>query len=485
MSQMKSLLVKASHYFVGNGLSMLSGLISYPVFTRVLGSESYGLMGLVSSVMLCTVALAKLGVQNSIVRFHAEAQKEGTLKDLASTYMTYGLAVGGLVAALQALAALGLGAQGGSEASLALVLLITAPLVLVRALSSFGMNFIRAEEKTRTYNALDVGVRYLSLGLALLFVVSLQMGVEGFFVGISLAEGVVLAAVLWVTWKITRFSVRKPNPGILRQALVFGFPLLAFELTNIVLSFGDRVLILNFLDDEALGHYTAAYNLGDTLQKFLMFPIALSIQPVYTRLWSEKGPEETSAFLGRSSAFFFLLICPSIAGVFAVYEPLLLLLAGEEYRTGASVLPMVFAGCVIYGGYSVLGAGLFLYKQTLKMSVIVGLGCVLNLGLNAVLIPLFGVQGAAAATLIACVALAIALGGVSMRLLPIKIAWGYGARVFLMSALMYAAVFWIDCGEPLWTLMARVALGAVVFVGLALGADKEGRRLLREALGRA
>ena len=480
--RLRSFLKKASHYFLGNGLAILSGLISYPILTRVLDPSEYGTMGLISSVLLVSVAAGKLGIQNSIIRFHAEAKKEGRLAKLASTYMTAGLLMGGAAAALQAAAALGFGAAGWIEGTFAGLVLLTAPLVLLRVQHSFGMSFLRAEERTRLYNVIDVVARYLSLALALSLVFWFVGGVRGFFVGILLAELIMATVVVFLTHRVTGFKPSKPQSKVIRQALGFGLPLLAFEVTSIVLAFGDRVLIKALASDVALGHYTAAYNLGDTLQKFMVMPIALAIQPMYMRLWSEEGAEATASFLSRAGAVFFLLAIPSIAGVTAVREPLILLLAGQEYLEGASVLPLTFGGFMLYGGYTVSAAGLFLKKETHRMAGVVGGACVLNVVLNVALIPSWGIVGAAVATLASYGVAIVALTVLAFERLRFDIPGAYLARVTVMSVVMWASVFWIETGAVWSTLLVRVLVGALVMGVLALGVDRQGRRMLLQVL---
>ena len=109
MSGLRALLGKAGHYFAGNGLGVLSGLISYPLLTRLLDPAQYGLMGLVSSTLLFSVAMGKIGIGSAGVRFYTQATREDSLDRLISTYLSMGLGLGAAAALLQAGAALGLG----------------------------------------------------------------------------------------------------------------------------------------------------------------------------------------------------------------------------------------------------------------------------------------------------------------------------------------------------------------------------------------
>ena len=292
----------------------------------------------------------------------------------------------------------------------------------------------------------------------------------------------VVVVLVVVSRSVIPLRLAWPHWPLVRKVVAFGLPLLAFEVTNIVLAFGDRVLIKELMTDVDLGHYTAAYNLSDNIQKLMLLPIALAIQPMYMKIWTGEGREATQAFLSKAGALFFLLAIPSIVGIVAVREPLILLLAGSDYLNGANVVPLAFGGYMLYGSYVVLAAGLFLYKQTIRMSVAVGVACVANVLLNLALIPAYGILGAAIATAISYVGLMIALTVMSFRQLPFPIPWAYLLRVVAMSGIMFLAINWIDLTYTALTLAAQIGVGIVVFGGLALGVDAKGRRLVLELL---
>ena len=69
---------------VGQGLVMAAGFISFPILTRVLSIEDYGLLGLISTTLFIAIAITKLGAPSSIVRFYPEYESKGTLTDFYS-----------------------------------------------------------------------------------------------------------------------------------------------------------------------------------------------------------------------------------------------------------------------------------------------------------------------------------------------------------------------------------------------------------------
>ncbi len=158
------------------------------------------------------------------------------------------------------------------------------------------------------------------------------------------------------------------------------------------------------------------------------------------------------------------------------------MLAGEAYQDGVNVLPLSFGGYMLYGGYTVLAAGLFLHRKTGRISVAAAAAVALNVGLNLILVPKFGILGAAIATAASYLMLVVALGVMSFRFLSFSIDWAYLLRVCAMSAVMVLSILWIDLGSHPLTLLARVVVGAVVILGLALGVDRRGRALVKEML---
>src|ERR1044071_5227039 len=86
MSNVKTLLRQSSHYFLGRGFTLAIGLISFPVWARLLTVADYGVLNLAQRFALFGVAVGKFGMQNAILRFHPEAsQSEESLNRLYST----------------------------------------------------------------------------------------------------------------------------------------------------------------------------------------------------------------------------------------------------------------------------------------------------------------------------------------------------------------------------------------------------------------
>ena len=191
-----------------------------------------------------------------------------------------------------------------------------------------------------------------------------------------------------------------------RQALPFG----AFVVVLYLYSYADTVMLGVIRGDEETGLYNAAYRLYEGLAI-----VGQVLQTVLTPRLSRHYATSRAAHgrLARGGLLAGGLLALPIAAVgFVLAGPTVTLLFGSAYAAAGGVLQLLAAGfvvvfplCALHAVALSAGAGSWLLRAAV-------IGCVLNVGLNLVLIPRFGMYGAAAAT--------VAGEAVSMTVL----AWG-------------------------------------------------------------
>ena len=484
---LRQLLAHSSVYTAGSALVTLAGLISFPIFTRLFKVEEYGLMGLISASLLLLVGIAKLGVQHSIVRFYGEilvGKREATPAAFYSTVLA-GQAGTGIAASILC-AALSLLVPAGwwSDSRVKGLLLLTAILVFIRATDSAMVNILRAQERSAAFNVYAVIKRYASLAAVLIVIFYLLPGLNGFYSGTILVEAVAACSLFLYLRGACRFSLSAFSPPLYRAMLAFGIPMIGYELGGIILAVGDRFVIQNLLGGEALGLYAAAYNLCEYVQTILLASVGQAIVPMYVRLWEQKGEGEMRRFVEAALHYYVMLGAAIVAGLAAVAPELLAVLASEKYLRGAAIIPYVAGGMVLGGAMSIFGAGINIHKQTRILMVLV-VGCAaLNLGLNVLLIPHLGIEGAAVATLVSYACLAGLTYAVSNRLLPIALPWAAIVKFMLLALLMYWVVKQVAFATAWLTLAARVLIGATSYAVLVLLFDRLTRGAAKEFLQR-
>lgn len=491
-SPLKRLLVQSSHYSFASLLSMISGLVTFPLLTRIFSVADYGVMNLVAATLTVSVAVGKFGVQHSIIRYHSEINAKKNRFTLPQLYSTtlFGMLFSGLLAML----VLGAGAQLVPDSMLPdsrlrVLFAIGALLALIQVMDSAFVNFLRADQETKRLMVYQVAKKYLSLALILTAVLLIAPTLQAFYSASLIAESIALFTLFLVAFRAAtgrpRLSMHNFSPSLYRELLTFGIPMMiGYELSGIVLSVGDRYVIEGVIGEVPLGLYGAAYNLCQYVQNIFIASVSQAAMPIYMKIYDQHGPEETSSFITRSLANYALFGAPVIAGLAVVGPELLPSLASDKYSGAVGVLPWVIAGMVVDGANSILGAGLFIHRKTRTIMAIVISCATLNVVLNLILVPRVGIVGAGIATLLSYMATtgSMAIGG--RRLLRVPLPFGTMFRAGLAALVMYFLVRSIWPGHHFFTVGVRAVLGALVYGVLILVLDSDARTLVRKVLTR-
>lgn len=254
-------------------------------------------------------------------------------------------------------------------------------------------------------------------------------------------------------------------PTLLRASLPFG--VIAFALG---LSYNfDTVLLNIFRDNTETAYYAAAYGLVFQLI-FLSNAINTALYPSLTRE-AIRSTERLPAAYERCLRYLFMLSLPVTFGIATLAEPIVVFLYGELYRPMIPVLqiviwvlPFMFASEFL--GYMVVIDD---REHYVARSVIVSTIC--NIGLNLLLVPWFGLYGAAIMTVVTEVVL------ISQYLWLLRdVLRRFNWQVVLLRPLLAAVVMaWsvhLIEQEPL---LLSIALGVLTYCGLLIALRSFGR----------
>jgi O-antigen/teichoic acid export membrane protein len=488
-SPLKRLIVQASHYSLASLFAMIAGLVTFPLLTRIFSLEDYGVMNLVAATITVSVAIGKVGVQHSILRYHSEVSAGKSPYSMPQLYATtfLGMAATGLLVS----AALALGTQVAparwlSDPRLRLLFAIAGAVIFAQVVESVLINMIRAELRTVLLMKYQIAKKYLGLGFIFVAVLVVARTLSAFYTATAITEVLAIGALAAVFFR----DRARPRPRasefsrpLYLELVALGVPMMiGYELSGIVLNVGDRYLIEWKLGEAPLGLYGAAYNLCQYIQAVVLSAVGQAIMPMYMKMWEEKGAGETAAFISRSLRTYVLFGVPVCAGLAAIGPELLPSLASEKYASASGVLPWVIAGMVADGANSMVGAGLFIHRKTRWIMSIVLSCALLNIALNLILIPYIGITGSAIATLVCYVALGLAMAIVGHHLLPVTLPWRTMARAVAVSVAMYFALKYVYPGRRWATVGLRLALGVPMYGGLMALIDEDARELLRKVL---
>jgi O-antigen/teichoic acid export membrane protein len=422
MSSLKKLARHSSHYFGGRAAELLLGFVSFPIFTRVFTLEQYGLMALVSHIVLIFTTFAKVGMQHPLQRFFREHQDaEGTsIRHYYSTLFNGVAIISVLVLGVYS-GALAISPRNLLSVDLRDTLLIAGLLISIRAARSMVDNLLQVEQQTAFFNFLSVGTKAATLILICCLLFFWEKTVRAFFLGTIIVEGAALLGMLpyLIYRQILSFSVL--DIGLLREMLRFGAPMTGAELGAVLLDSGDRVLIQIFLGSAALGTYAAVYAIANYVAELLVYPVRLALFPICMEIWSKEGRQETEKFLGQSMKYFLLVTVGVLAVVTVTARDVVVFLASRKYEAGSPLLPWLFIGLTFATFQVFFRAGLLLSKRSDSIAWAFAASVAVNLSLNVLLLPKIGIVAGAIATFAGSVVLVLFTANRATRLVSVPL----------------------------------------------------------------
>ncbi|MFH0925717.1 MAG: oligosaccharide flippase family protein, partial [bacterium] len=355
MSDIKTLVKQASHYFTGNTLSLLAGFISFPILTRVFTVSDYGIMNLISITLVFVTALCKLGINKGAARFYEEfnsGKRKSNPNTFQATFFWGGVFLSGGITLIYLLSIKSASFFVKNNYIINLFYL-TVLLVWFRSISAILLSLLNAAERSKLYSLIIIVHRYITLTLSIFLTFYFIKGLQGYYIGIIIAELIVVSFL--VVLYLNKINPRYFSLSFLKESLQYGLPLIAFELAGVFLTKGDTYQLQYFKGSAEVGLYSAGYNLCTYCSQLIIMPLILAIYPVYMKIWITRGKDETTKFLNRLLSYFLMLAIPIIFGIWAIGKEAITVLASSKYSSAHIILPIILTGMFLDGCSNILG----------------------------------------------------------------------------------------------------------------------------------
>lgn len=477
----KKFFTQSSHYFLGTLTLFLTHFISFPIFTRLFSVEDYGILGLITVTISTVVSLAKLGFNNSAIRFYSDCRagnKNYDLKQFYSTFFWCTVLVSLLISIVYCLV-IWFSPTNLLNSHVKDLLFFTAVLVFLNTTNNILKSFFRAEQKTKTLNLIDILTNYSSIGFSVVFILWYIKGLYGFYTGQIMVSTVLLIGLIINLLNKHKVKIKYISGNIIRESLKYGLPLMGLEFLNHILTYSDRYLIQFYHGAERLGIYTVGYNLSQYLTNLFLIPISLVITPILMETWTNKGERETQLFLTSAVKYFLMVVLPVVFGFVAISHDLIPLLATRKYMESEVVIPYVVGGIALFTLTYIFNSGLTIYKKTGRILGFACIASIVNIVLNVLLIPQHDIIGAAYATLISYLFFFLCVSFSSFRLLKFSIPVFSITGYVLACILMVYVVGLIQIKDHFfYNLLVKIMAGIFIYSIFILISDGKLRKLI-------
>ena len=465
---------------ITNSLILLQRLLLLPLITKILGAESYGIWIQIVVTINLIAPLARLGLNESIIRFLAVKKDRHEIQEGVYSVLTLVLALALAIAFLLVIFANPIANFFRAEIILVNIL---AFIIIFESLNLILFSVLLTFQEVGKYALFTLLKVFLESGL-IIAAVFLGYGLLGAVTSL-LIVGVTMFLILF-SLLLKRIGIKIPTFSPIREYLHFSLPRMVSGISYWTVAFGDRYLVGFFLGTLFVGYYAPAYTLGNVLN-FFLYPFFVVLPAILATSFDKNRIEEVKTYLRYSFKYFLMIAIPSVLGLSILSKELLLILSTQEIASNSYyVTPFIALSILLYGITSFHGQILRLVKKTKIQGSIWMAAALLNLGLNIIFIPLFGILGAAITTLLSYALAFLLIRYVASKELRLEVDWKFVMKSVMASLVMVAAIIWFS-PTGLSEIIMAIILGALLYgslIFLLKGVSKTEIELLKGLIRR-
>lgn len=204
-----------------------------------------------------------------------------------------------------------------------------------------------------------------------------------------------------------------------RRIFHFGKYVLGTNISSMLFNKMDLMMVGFFLHPTAV----AIYNVATRITNYLEVPMSGIAQVIYPRLAmanQEAGTQELTQLYEKAVGLIVALVLPMVAVVLLFAEPVVVLIAGQQYASAAPLLTILVLAVMIKPWGRLFGITLDAIGKPQLNFMLLLMGLAVNIGLNALFLYWWGLRGAAFATLLAMTLMVVTGQVLITRFLPIR-----------------------------------------------------------------
>ncbi len=377
-------------YSLGNVSSKLIGFILLPLYTSYLTVGEYGTLAIIEVTGLLITALFGLKLSTAMMRWCSAGEKSNKIGSIVFTILIV---------------------------TLALVLILN--LILQPLSTQFSNLLFNTSEYKDYFHILFLLVSFEILNILIYDLVRLK-GKPGFYVLISISKfttilllniffvkyqglgvkGIILSQLLGnilMTLLTFKFLIKNIKPEFIREEIIpmakYGFPLVFSALSMLLVTMGDRYLLKYLKDLSDVGIYTLGYKIATVINLLIIQSFQTGFLPIAYKKYEQAN---SARFFSKTLTYYtFILILTGLAISLFSKEIIELLARDKDYLLAYTIVPFITLSFVFKGIQYVFSLSLHFVKKTKFNAYIVILTAIFNIGLNFLLIPKFGIYGAA------------------------------------------------------------------------------------------
>ncbi|ABD68974.1 polysaccharide biosynthesis protein [Rhodoferax ferrireducens T118] len=426
-------------YGLGSVAQSAVGFVLLPILTGALTKEDFGVYSLILMASAVAGAIFYLGMTSALPRSYFDYQSADDRRAVFTT--AFVILLGG------ALIQSGVGYFGGQLISKALVGRNNYSIPIAWAflgsaigfVNQYFFSYLRILRKSTASVIFSLIGLPGGIGLTLWLLARSPGDLAAPFEALAWSQlAIMLIFIGFFGKEAFTFRIQKEE---LSRLIPFGVGSVVASFGGILLDWADRLIIEHFLTLADVGSYSAAFRIGTLINIILISPFS----QIWSPMMMEYRTHDNIKELFTKVFYYFMMIgTVTLAGASLFMGDILpLLIRSEISHQMISVILLVMLGTLIYGCTNIVAAGLLYERKVAQVSYVYYTVAGIKIGVNLLIIPVFGIVGAAVTTLLASVMIPTGIYALARKYFSFIIDWkrlallGFNLLLPLVYGLFY------------------------------------------------
>ena len=384
-------------YFSGAVIPMLINFVKTPVFTRHYSAEDFGILGLVLIGVGYISTLLFSWITSCLWRFYPKFKAEKNLSGLYSNLVFLYLAATVLMLILA------FATTYFFDSALVKELIYLAAIhFILREFLNLYFIILRLKGKAKVYNLFVTVQTVLSFAVLLFMAFALQFNISSMIISLIVIDVLFIIYLLIKGIKANKLHFVYPgkiNNDVLQQMFRFGGITLISTLLLMLIVSSDRYIISLYEPMKEVGIYTKSYDVAQMSILALIFIFFSTINPTMNHVL-ENDKKATKEIISNYIHAFCFLFLPVVLLASIFKREIMQILLGDEFYSGFVLMPYIFISMLFFGIIKFYENEYKFSERLKEICYFFAAGLLVNLVLNFLFIPNYGMIWAAISTLI-------------------------------------------------------------------------------------
>ena len=442
-------------YSIGNLSVKLTGLVLIPIYTnpKYLSVEQYGILGILEITSLIIIAVIELSLTQSITRWYWDSEYVNKQKSMFFTVLstTIGFALLITASLIFNSGKLSVLLFDSRDFSLLIRLMLTG--AALEVISSNIQTLLKLQQRATPFVITNIVKLIVNLSVTIVLITRYHLSVEAIFIG--QISGNLVFLLLLSKYILSNISL-KFEYTILKEMLTYSYPLIFAAVSANFLSAFDRYS-LNYLSTlENVGLYNLGFKIANTVKILLVTSVQMAISPL---LFKMMNSPESGRFYSKYMTYFGFATMIMVLSLSLFSQEIIQLFTTDiAYSESYKLVPVLTMAIFFSMLKDTSLTGLQIAKKTKVISIVIFSVTALNLLLNVLLIPVFGVYGAAFSTFIAQVIFFIIIYYIAQRKYYIPYELRKVLLIFLTGSVLVLGTYLLADIRLAYRVLIKIAL---------------------------